>query len=101
MSNIFHVARPESGYRVELHRGGKPYVTFVDGLTKEAAEQEARSLEILWQKLKIRRAVPSSHTTAAHSDMGCPTIVRRFRGWPLFPSNRLPGTITGSPVHPL
>ena len=69
MSNSFHVARSESGYRVELHRGGKPYVTFVDGLTKEAAEQEARSLEMLWEKIKIRRDVPSPHTVTAHSDL--------------------------------
>ena len=67
MSNSFHVARSHGGYRVELFRSGRPYVTFVDGLTREAAEQEARSLERLWQNIKIRRDVPSSHTAAASS----------------------------------
>jgi len=67
VSNSFHVARSQRGYRVELYRSGKPYVTFVNGLTREAAEQEARSLERLWQNIKIRRDVPSSHTAAASS----------------------------------
>jgi hypothetical protein len=58
MSNSFHVTRSQGGYRVELYRSGKPYVTFVDGLTREAAEQEARSLEKLWQNIKNRRDVP-------------------------------------------
>jgi len=62
MSNSFHVARSQSGYRVELYRSGKPYTTFVDGLTREAAEQEARSLDTLWRKL--RRDAPSSRTAA-------------------------------------
>ncbi len=66
MANNFHVARSQSGYRVELHRGGKPYVTFVDGLTKEAAEQEARSLDRLWRKIRV--SVPSSGPVAANSD---------------------------------
>jgi len=65
MSNSFHVARSQHGYRVELYRGDKPYVTFVDGLTREVAEQEARSLDTLWQK--IRRNVPSSRSAAASS----------------------------------
>jgi uncharacterized protein YjhX (UPF0386 family) len=67
MSNSFHVAGSQGGYRVELYQSGKPYVTFVDGLTREAAEQEACSLERLWQKIKIRRDVPSSLTAAASS----------------------------------
>jgi len=67
MSTSFHVARSESGYKVELHRDGKPYVTFVDGLTKEAAEQEARSLEILWQKIK--RDAPSPDSSARNSQI--------------------------------
>ncbi len=66
MANNFHVARSQSGYRVELHRGGKPYVTFVDGLTKEAAEQEARSLDRLWRKIRVD--VFSSGPVAANSD---------------------------------
>ncbi len=65
MPNSFHVARSQRGYRVELYRSDKPYVTFVDGLTREAAEQEARSLDTLWRK--IRRNVPSSPSAAASS----------------------------------
>jgi hypothetical protein len=68
MSNSFHVARSRSGYRVELYRSGKPYATFVDGLTREAAEQEARSLDTLWHKIQIRPDVVSSRTAAANSD---------------------------------
>ena len=66
MLRNFHVARSPSGYRVELHRRGKPYVTFVDGLTKEAAEQEARSLDVLWQKIRVRG--PSPRTGAGNSE---------------------------------
>jgi hypothetical protein len=66
MSDSFHVARSQRGYRVELHRDGKPYATFVDGLTKEAAEQEARALGILWERIRVR--VPSPRTRAANSD---------------------------------
>jgi hypothetical protein len=63
MSDSFHVARSQGGYRVEVYRSGKPYVTFVDGLTREAAEQEARSLDTLWRK--ISRNVPSASSAAA------------------------------------
>jgi len=63
MPNRFHVARSQRGYRVELYRGDEPYVTFVDGLTREAAEQEARSLDTLWRK--ISRNVPSASSAAA------------------------------------
>ena len=66
MPNNFHVVRYPSGYRVELHRGGKPYVTFVDGLTREAAKQEARSLELLWQRIRVNGAAP--RIAAANSD---------------------------------
>jgi len=66
MSDHFHVARSQSGYRVELYRGGKPYVTFVDGLTKEAAKQEAQSLDVLWQKIRVN--VASLPAVAANSD---------------------------------
>jgi len=66
MPDHFHVARSQSGYRVELYRGGKPYVTFVDGLTKEAAEQEARSLDRLWRRIRV--TVPSSGPVAANSN---------------------------------
>lgn len=43
------------GYCVELCRDGKPYVTFVDGLTRPGAEREARSLTALWDKISVRR----------------------------------------------
>ena len=67
MSTSFHVARSESGYKVELHRDGKPYVTFVDGLTREAAEQEARSLDALWRKLQ-RNVPPRTAATTSAKD---------------------------------
>ena len=66
MADHFHVARSQNGYRVELYRGGKPYVTFVDGLTKEAAEQEARSLDQLWRKIRVNSR--SSGPAAGNSD---------------------------------
>jgi len=66
MSDSFHVARSQSGYRVELHRHGKPYATFVDGLSKEAAEREARSLDVLWQRIRVNVASPRA--VAANSD---------------------------------
>jgi hypothetical protein len=66
MPNSFHVARSPRGYRVELHRDSESYVTFVDGLTKEAAEQEARSLDLLWQRIQVNGAAP--RVAAANSD---------------------------------
>jgi len=66
MPDNFQVAKSQSGYRVELHRHGKPYATFVDGLSKEAAEREARSLGVLWQRIRAR--IPRPRTRAANSD---------------------------------
>jgi len=66
MPDTFHVARSRSGYRVELHRDGKPDVTFVDGLTKEAAEREARSLGVLWHRIRVNGA--AQRVAAADSD---------------------------------
>lgn len=51
----FRVAESTGGYRVELHRAGKPYVTFMDGLTHDAAEKAVRSLTALWAKIGARR----------------------------------------------
>lgn len=51
----FRVAESAAGYRVELHRAGRPYVTFMDGLTQDAAERTVRSLTALWAKIGQRR----------------------------------------------
>ena len=51
----FRVAESAQGYRVELYRFGKPYVTFIDGLTREGAERAVRSLAALWTKISVRR----------------------------------------------
>ncbi len=49
--NEFRVRKSSTGYCVELCRDGQAYVTFVDGLTKRAAEQEAHALTVLWKKI--------------------------------------------------
>jgi hypothetical protein len=53
VQNEFRVTESATGYRVELCRNGKPYVTFMDGLTREGAEREARSLMALWAKISV------------------------------------------------
>ena len=53
MQNEFRVRESVRGYRVELCRDGKPYVTFMDGLTQEGAEREARSLTALWARISV------------------------------------------------
>ena len=50
----FRVQQSSTGYRVELCRDGQPFVTFVNGLTKEGAEREARALTALWLKISKR-----------------------------------------------
>ncbi|HXY08798.1 MAG TPA: hypothetical protein VEI52_13240 [Terriglobales bacterium] len=57
LEDQFWVRKSSTGYRVELCRGGEPYVTFVDGLTREGAEAEARSLTALWLKISKRRPI--------------------------------------------
>ena len=56
----FQVRKSSTGYRVELCRNGKPYVTFVNGLTREGAEAEARSLTALWLKISKRSPIVAS-----------------------------------------
>lgn len=53
----FQVRESSTGYCVELCRNGRPYVTFVDGLTREGAEAQARSLRALWLKISRRRPI--------------------------------------------
>ena len=53
----FWVRKSSIGYRVELCRNGESYVTFVDGLTREGAEAQARSLTALWLKISKRRPI--------------------------------------------
>jgi len=53
VQNEFRVTESAKGYRVELCRDGESYVTFMDGLTQEGAEREARSLMVLWEKIAV------------------------------------------------
>ena len=55
MQSEFRVRESARGYRVELCRAGEPYVTFMDGLTQEGAEREARSLTVLWENISVPR----------------------------------------------
>ena len=55
----FRVQQSSTGYRVELCRDGQPFVTFVDGLTKERAEREARALTALWLRIAPPNRRPS------------------------------------------
>jgi hypothetical protein len=48
----FRVEKSDRGYRVTLYRNGEYYVTFVDGLTKAAATQEALSLAAFWRRIR-------------------------------------------------
>jgi hypothetical protein len=54
MNTDFRTEKSDSGYRVEMYRNGKPYVTFLDGLSKGGAEREAQRLAILWDKFHTR-----------------------------------------------
>ena len=51
MQNEFRITESARGYRVEMCRDGEPYVTFMDGLTREGAERGARSLTALWARI--------------------------------------------------
>jgi hypothetical protein len=51
----FRVEKSLKGYRVAMYRRGEPYVTFVDGLSYRAAEQEARSLRAFWERIRPHR----------------------------------------------
>ncbi len=66
MSTEFRVNQSEKGHRVVLYRKGLPYVTFADGLTKEAAEREAHLLSVLWSR--IRREPEILAATAKYRD---------------------------------
>jgi hypothetical protein len=65
----FRVKESARGYRVELCRDGEPYVTFMDGLTQEGAEREARSLKALWARISVphpmREPVPGVEKTVS------------------------------------
>lgn len=52
--NEFRVRKSSTGYCVEFCRDGEPYVTFLDGLTQQGAEREARALTALWSKITAR-----------------------------------------------
>jgi len=55
LDDRFRVVKSATGYRVEMCRGGEPYVTFVDGLSKKGVEIEARSLAAFWDKISKRQ----------------------------------------------
>jgi len=55
VQNEFRIRQSSKGYRVELCRDGQPYVTFLDGLSEQNAEREARSLTALWAKIAVPR----------------------------------------------
>ena len=65
--NEFRVRKSSNGYCVELFRNGRLHVTFLDGLTYEAAKREAHALTVLWRKISVRptsslglgRSIPS------------------------------------------
>jgi hypothetical protein len=63
----FRVKESASGYRVELWRGDQPYVTFIDGLTRQGAEREAHSLAALWARISIPQPVDASVRVAENS----------------------------------
>jgi hypothetical protein len=69
VQNEVLVRESARGYRVELCRNGKPYVTFLDGLTQEGAEREARSLMALWARISVphpmRDPVPAVEKTVS------------------------------------
>jgi len=50
----FRVVQLSGGYSVELLRDGKPYVTFLQGLSKRAAEQSVRDLTAFWRRISPR-----------------------------------------------
>ncbi len=56
----FQVKESPKGYRVELCRNGKSYVTFLDGLTREGAERQACSLTALWARISTRKSIAAS-----------------------------------------
>ncbi len=57
LQDEFKVKESSTGYRVELCRHGKPYVTFLGGLTREGAERQARSLTALWAKISTPKSI--------------------------------------------
>lgn len=47
----FRVVQISNGYGVELLRNGEPYVMFLQGVTRQAAERSARDLTALWRRI--------------------------------------------------
>ncbi len=50
----FVVRRSLKGYSIDLFRNGQHCVTFVDGLTEQNAEREARNLAALWARISTK-----------------------------------------------
>jgi hypothetical protein len=57
VQNDIRVRQSVRGYRVELCCDGAPYVTFMDGLTREGAEREALSLAALWARISVPQLI--------------------------------------------
>ncbi len=50
----FVVQKSPKGYSVELFRNGQHCATFLDGVSRDNAEREARKLAALWKKISAR-----------------------------------------------
>jgi len=70
VQNEFRVRESARGYRVELCRDGAPYVTFMDGLTREGAEREALSLAALWARISVRQPISAPVPTVEETMSG-------------------------------
>ncbi len=47
----FRIIECGEHYSVEMYRDNQRYVTFIEGLDKEAAEREAQRLTVFWQRI--------------------------------------------------
>lgn len=50
----FVVQKSLKGYSIELFRDGQHCATFIDGVSRDNAEREARKLAALWKKISVR-----------------------------------------------
>jgi hypothetical protein len=50
----FVVQKSLKGYSIELFRDGQHCATFIEGVSRDNAEREARKLAALWKKISVR-----------------------------------------------
>ena len=83
MQNEFRVRESARGYRIELCHDGKPYVTFIDGLTLGGAEREARSLTALWARISASHPMREAGLAVERTASANPRTRRysRFDDW--------------------